>query len=339
MQGADKEKRSITLTENVLKVENLTMHYTTRAGDVSAVDDVSFELKKGHALGLVGESGCGKTSVATTLLKLLPDNGVIKGGHIWLDGMDLVPLKEDQMRKVRWNRISMVFQAAMNALNPVYKVGDQIIEAMENHDRVTSNQQARQDIEELFELVGLEPKMLDRYPHEYSGGMRQRAVIAMALSCKPELIIADEPTTALDVIVQDNLLREMTALQKKLGMSMIYISHDIAVIAEVSDRIGVMYAGRLVEIGSAEEIFKRPQHPYTYGLMSAFPSIIGPKRELAVLPGEPPDLLHPPSGCRFHPRCPYATEICTREQPPMLEVSEDHFVACEHPMEVNLDVS
>ena len=315
------------------------MHYTTRAGDVSAVDDVSFELKKGHALGLVGESGCGKTSVATTLLRLLPDNGVIKGGHIYLDGMDLVPLKEDQMRKVRWNRISMVFQAAMNALNPVYRVGDQIIEAMENHGRVQTNQQARQEITELFELVGLEPKMLDRYPHEYSGGMRQRAVIAMALSCKPELIIADEPTTALDVIVQDNLLREMTALQKKLGMSMIYISHDIAVIAEVSDRIGVMYAGRLVEIGSSEQIFKNPQHPYTYGLMSAFPSIVGPKRELAVLPGEPPDLLHPPSGCRFHPRCPYATEICTREVPPMVEVSEDHFVACEHPMEVNLDVS
>jgi peptide/nickel transport system ATP-binding protein len=210
---------------------------------------------------------------------------------------------------------------------------------MENHGRVETNQQARQDIEALFELVGLEPKMLDRYPHEYSGGMRQRAVIAMALSCKPELIIADEPTTALDVIVQDNLLREMTALQKKLGMSMIYISHDIAVIAEVSDFIGVMYAGRLVEMGTSEQIFKRPLHPYTFGLMSAFPSIVGPKRELTILPGEPPDLLHPPPGCRFHPRCPYATEICTQETPPFEELSAGHRVACYHPMEVSLDVS
>jgi peptide/nickel transport system ATP-binding protein len=327
------------LTENVLKVENLTMHYTTRAGEVSAVDDVSFELKKGDAMGLVGESGCGKTSIAATLLRLLPDNAIIKGGQVYLDGLELVGLKEEQMRKVRWNRISMVFQAAMNALNPVYKVGDQIIEAMENHGRVETNQQARQDIEALFELVGLEPKMLDRYPHEYSGGMRQRAVIAMALSCKPELIIADEPTTALDVIVQDNLLREMTALQKKLGMSMIYISHDIAVIAEVSDHIGVMYAGRLVEMGTSEQIFKHPLHPYTFGLMSAFPSIIGPKRELTILPGEPPDLLKPPPGCRFHPRCPYATEICTQEAPPFEEISAGHQVACYHPMEVSLDVT
>jgi peptide/nickel transport system ATP-binding protein len=190
-------------------------------------------------------------------------------------------------------------------------------------------------VADLFRLVGLDPKLMEQYPHEYSGGMRQRAVIAMALSCNPDLIIADEPTTALDVIVQDNLLREMMELQHKLHMSMIYISHDIAVIAEVSDRIGVMYAGRLVELASAVEVFHHPLHPYTAGLMSAFPSIIGPKRELVTLPGEPPDLLHPPRGCRFHPRCPYATDICKQEVPEFRDMGGGHYVACYHPMETN----
>jgi peptide/nickel transport system ATP-binding protein len=188
-------------------------------------------------------------------------------------------------------------------------------------------------VEDLFRLVGLDPKLADQYPHEYSGGMRQRAVIAMALACHPDLIIADEPTTALDVIVQDSLLREMTELQKQLGMAMIYISHDIAVIAEVSDRIGVMYAGKLVEFGDTEAIFKHPIHPYTQGLLSAFPSITGPKRELATLPGEPPDLISPPSGCRFHPRCPYATDVCTEKVPVYEEHRPGHYAACWHPLE------
>ena len=319
----------------LLNVEDLSMHYSTRAGEVSAVDNVSFSLKKGEAMGLVGESGCGKTSIATTLLRLMPDNALVKGGHVYLDDTDLLSLREEEMRQVRWKRISMVFQAAMNALNPVYKVGEQIIEALETHHMFATNEEARQRIVELFTLVDLDPKMLDQYPHEYSGGMRQRAVIAMSLACHPDLIIADEPTTALDVIVQDNLLREMMALQKKLGMSMIYISHDIAVIAEVSDRIGVMYAGRLVELATSEHIFKRPLHPYTYGLMSAFPSIIGPKRELTTLPGEPPDLIKPPPGCRFHPRCPFATEICTKEVPEFTDMGGGHFVACYHPVEVS----
>lgn len=323
------------MDEHVLKVDDLTMHYTTRAGEVWAVDNVSFSLKKGQAMGLVGESGCGKTSIATCLLRLLPDNAVIKGGHIYLNSTDLVALEEEEMRKVRWRRISMVFQAAMNALNPVYKVGEQIVEAMENHGLVTTNEAAHNQVAELFRLVGLDPKLMEQYPHEYSGGMRQRAVIAMALACKPDLIIADEPTTALDVIVQDNLLREMMALQHKLHMSMIYISHDIAVIAEVSDRIGVMYAGRLVELASAAEVFHHPLHPYTAGLMSAFPSIIGPKRALTTLPGEPPDLLHPPRGCRFHPRCQFATDICKQEVPEFKDMGGGHYLACYHPMEAN----
>ena len=321
------------MTEYVLRVDDLTMHYKTRAGDVSAVENVSFAMKKGEAMGLVGESGCGKTSVAATLLRLLPDNAEIKSGQVFLNDTELLGLSEEEMRKFRWRRISMVFQAAMNSLNPVYSVGDQVIEALEAHDLVTTNEEARQEVEELFRLVDLDPKMMDQYPHEYSGGMRQRAIIAMALACHPDLIVADEPTTALDVIVQDNLLREMTALQKKLGMSMIYISHDIAVIAEVSDRIGVMYAGRLIELGSAEQIFKRPLHPYTHGLMSAFPSIVGPKRELAAMPGEPPDLIHPPPGCRFHPRCPYAQEICKGKVPEFRDMGGEHLVACYFPIE------
>jgi len=325
------------LTDYLLKVEDLTMHYMTRTGEVSAVDNVSFALRKGESMGLVGESGCGKTSIAATLLKLLPENAKVKSGKVLVNGTELLSLSEEEMRSIRWKRISMVFQAAMNSLNPVYKVGDQIIEALENHNMISSNEEARKRVEDLFLLVDLDPKMMDQYPHEYSGGMRQRAVIAMAMACHPDLIIADEPTTALDVIVQDNLLREMTAIQKKLGMSMIYISHDIAVIAEVSDRIGVMYAGRLVEYGSAKQIFKRPLHPYTHGLMSTFPSIVGPKRELKTMPGEPPDLINPPSGCRFHPRCPKAQQICSQQAPEFRDLSGDHYVGCYFPMEVTFD--
>jgi peptide/nickel transport system ATP-binding protein len=248
-------------------------------------------------------------------------------------------LKDNEMRKVRWEKISMVFQAAMNSLNPIHTVGDQITEALEVHGSVRTNQEAKERVDSLFRLVGLDPKLMERYPHEYSGGMRQRAVIAMALACHPDLVIADEPTTALDVIVQDNLLREMSALQKKLGMSMIYISHDIAVIAEVSDRIGVMYAGVLVELASAYEVFHHPRHPYTCGLMSAFPSIIGPKRPLVTLPGEPPNLEKPPSGCRFHPRCPYAMKICSEKMPEFYDLGDNHYAACYYPVEVNHVVS
>jgi peptide/nickel transport system ATP-binding protein len=318
----------------VLDVQHLTMHYTVKTGDVQAVDDVSFTLAEGEALGLVGESGCGKTSIAMTLIRLLADNAKIVDGKIMLVGTDVAKLTDDQMRKHRWSDISMVFQGAMNAWNPVYKVGDQIWEAMEQHFPDMMETEGRQRIAELFELVGLAPEMMDRYPHEFSGGMRQRAIIAMALSCDPKIIIADEPTTALDVIVQDQILRELKHVQEALGMAIIYISHDVAVIAEVSDRIGVMYAGKLVELGSTDEVFPHPKHPYTYLLLASTPSVKGPRRKLAPLEGEPPDLLKPPSGCRFHPRCPWATEICSTEEPPFEEVSEGHGVACWHSEEV-----
>jgi peptide/nickel transport system ATP-binding protein len=320
-----------TNNENVLEVKDLTMHYMTRKGPVFAVDDVSFNLPRGGSLGLVGESGCGKTSIAISLLKLLPENAEIKKGQILLNGTDVAPISETAMRKHRWRNISMVFQAAMNSLNPVYSVNEQILEAMRLHMPHLSEKEMDERIDELFHLVGLDPKFKGQYPHQYSGGMRQRAVIAMALSCEPDLIIADEPTTALDVIVQDSLLKQIREIQAKLDMAMIYISHDIGVIAEVSERVGVMYAGKLVELGETEAIFHRPLHPYTMALMSSFPSIAGEKTELVMLFGEPPDLLDPPPGCRFHPRCPYATEICQEQDPEFKELEPGHMAACWHP--------
>jgi peptide/nickel transport system ATP-binding protein len=315
--------------ETLLEVDNLVMRYKTKQGYVSAVEDVSFVLHKGEALGLVGESGCGKTSVALSLLRLQADNGEILGGEIRLGGKDLVPIPEDEMRRHRWNDISMVFQGAMNSWNPVYRVGDQIKEALDLHWPIQlTRAETRERIGDLFALVGLPSEAQDRYPHEFSGGMRQRAVIAMALSCNPQVIIADEPTTALDVIVQDQILKELKKIQAELNMSIIYISHDIAVIAEVTDRMGVMYAGKMVEFGDTADIFSAPRHPYAWLLLSSTPSIVGPRRKLAPLEGEPPNLLDPPSGCRFHPRCPFATDQCRTEEPPLRDIEDDHLVAC-----------
>ena len=290
-----REAASRETGEELLEVDGLTMHYKTKQGWVSAVDDVTFTLHRGQALGLVGESGCGKTSIAMSLLRLIAENGEFKQGEIRLNGEDLLRLSDSEMRKRRWNDISMVFQGAMNAWNPVYTVHDQIREAMDLHwPTHLTDAAVRERISGLFELVGLDPAMMDRYPHEFSGGMRQRAVIAMALSCNPQVIIADEPTTALDVIVQDQILKELKKIQRDLGMSIIYISHDIAVIAEVTDVMGVMYAGKLVEFGPTDVVFGSSRHPYAYLLLSSTPSITGPRRKLAPLEGEPPNLLDPP---------------------------------------------
>lgn len=315
----------------LLEVDGLSMHYRTGAGWVSAVDGVSFALHRGEALGLVGESGCGKTSVAMSLLRLLPENAEFRGGSVRLNGTDLLDLTEDEMRTRRWYDIAMVFQGAMNAWNPVYTVYEQIREAMVTHFAgELAEEQIRERVGELFDLVGLNRAMVDRYPHEFSGGMRQRAVIAMALSCDPQVIIADEPTTALDVIVQDQILQELKQVQTALGMSIIYISHDIAVIAEVTEVMGVMYAGRLVELGPTAEVFSRPRHPYTYLLLESTPSVTGPRRVLAPLEGEPPNLVDPPTGCRFHPRCPYADQRCREENPTMevIDPQSGYRVAC-----------
>ena len=313
----------------LLEVQNLVMSYSTRQGEVRAVDGVSFTLQRGQALGLVGESGCGKSSIAISLLRLLPENAQILAGNVNFDGADILDLSEEEMRTYRWARISMVFQAAMNSLNPVYRVGDQIVEALEEHVR-SARVESMERVRELYDLVSLDRVFIPRYPHEYSGGMRQRAIIAMALACEPDLIIADEPTTALDVIVQNHILGELKKVQNELNMGMIYISHDMAVIAEVSDVVAVMYAGRIVEFGDAHGIFNSPIHPYTRALMSAFPSVSGEKKELMGLPGELPNLLNPPSGCRFHPRCPYAVRECVSQEPPIVRIGE-RWAACWNP--------
>jgi len=310
----------------LLSVENLKAYFFTMKGPVKAVDDVTFSLERGDVLGLAGESGCGKTTTALAILKLLPEPGRIVNGRIIFDGMDLVKLSEEEMRrKVRWKRISLIFQGAMNALNPVFKVGDQIAEAIMLHEDVTK-EEALERAAELFEMIGIEKSMINRYPFELSGGMRQRAMIAMALACRPDLVISDEPTTALDVIVQAQVLKLMTKLKDELNLSFIVITHDLSVIAEVCNKVAIMYAGKLAEIGDVVTIFKKPMHPYTQGLIGAFPSV-KEKKELISIPGYPPDLLNPPKGCRFHPRCKYAMDICKKEEPEM-KIIEGHRVAC-----------
>jgi len=315
---------------NILEVKDLNMSYKTIDGNVDAVKDVSFTVKQGESFGLVGESGCGKTSVAMSLLQLQADNGKITSGEIIFDGQNIVNLSEAELREVRWSGISIVFQGAMNSWNPVVKIGEQIREAMREHYPNKTKDENTKKILELFEIVGLEDSIIDRYPHELSGGMKQRAVIALALSCDPKLIIADEPTTALDVVIQDQILNEIRKVQDVLGLSLIYISHDIAVIAEMTDNMAVMYAGRIVERGPTKEIFANPKHSYTKSLLESTPSVVGDKVKLQSLDGEPPSLISKEKGCTFAPRCPYKDISCNPELDMQLkEVAPDHFVdAC-----------
>ena len=311
----------------LLEVKNLSMHYDTLEGNVDAVKNISFTVNSGESFGLVGESGCGKTSVAMTLLQLQPENSVITQGSIKLDGKELIGLSENDLRKVRWDSISIVFQGAMNAWNPVIKIGEQIREAMREHYPENSKQENINKIIELFRMVGLDESITDRYPHELSGGMKQRAVIALALSCDPKVIIADEPTTALDVVIQDQILNEIKKVQDLLGLSLIYISHDIAVIAEMTDKIAVMYAGSIVEIGPTKDVFKTPKHSYTRALLDSTPSIRGENKKLRSLDGEPPSLINEITGCSFSPRCPTPTEKCKNQSVEMnlIKVGENHF--------------
>ena len=312
----------------LLAVENLRTHFKLESGWVKAVDGVSFRLDDGQALGLAGESGCGKTTTALSLVRLLPANARIrKGSSIDLFGIDLVPKTENQLRRYRWREISIVFQGAMNALNPVQRIGQQIGEPIEVRLGV-SRDQSRKRAAELLELVGIPRGRAAAYPHELSGGMRQRAMIAMALACDPAIVIGDEPTTALDVMVQAQILELLERLRRELGLSLILITHDLSVIAETCDRVLIMYAGRVAEEGPVSRIFTAPRHPYTQKLLGAFPNIHADRRSLETIPGSPPDLRDPPKGCRFNPRCPAVMDICREIEPPEVVYPDGVRVAC-----------
>jgi len=311
----------------LLVVEDLRTYFTLGTGTVKAVDGVSFTLRDGEALGLAGESGCGKTTTALSLVRLLPDNARIEGGSVKLFGIDLVPKSETALRRYRWREISIVFQGAMNALNPVQRVADQIAEPLEAR-LGRSHGQALKRAGELLELVGIPRRRGRAYPHELSGGMRQRAMIAMALACDPAVVIGDEPTTALDVMVQAQILELLERLRRELGLSLILITHDLSVIAETCDRVLIMYAGKVAEEGAVEVIFRNPRHPYTKKLLSAFPNIHADRRTLDVIGGSPPDLREPPPGCRFHPRCPAAMEVCREVVPPEVTFADGVRIAC-----------
>jgi len=312
----------------LLAVEGLRTHFKLESGWVKAVDGVSFRLNDGEALGLAGESGCGKTTTALSLVRLLPDNARIrKGSRIELFGIDLVPKTENQLRRYRWREISIVFQGAMNALNPVRRVGDQIAEPIEIRLGQSRSQSSRRAVE-LLELVGIPRTRSTAYPHELSGGMRQRAMIAMALACDPAIVIGDEPTTALDVMVQAQILELLERLRRELGLSLILITHDLSVIAETCDRVLIMYAGKVAEEGPVARVFTSPRHPYTQKLLGSFPNIHADRRTLDTIPGSPPDLRNPPEGCRFHPRCPAAMDVCRAVEPPEVVYPDGVRVAC-----------
>ena len=312
----------------MLEVQNLSIEYSTEDGILKAVDDISFSLARGESLGIVGESGCGKTTVVKALLRLLPKNGSITSGKVLFHGEDLVRKSSEQMRRIRHKRIALVSQSAMNSLNPVYQVGYQIKEGIRAHSSV-SDREAQARCVEVFRMVGLEEKRLLSYPHQLSGGMKQRAIIAMALSLEPDIIIADEPTTALDVVVQGRILERIRQIHKQISSSMIFITHDISVVSEICETIIVMYGGKVMEYGPTDSFFRAPFHPYSLGLQNAFPSITDdPGEDLVSIPGTPPDLMNEQHGCRFRERCPFADQRCERETPPLVEVKADHRAAC-----------
>jgi len=310
----------------LLEVEDLRTTFRLDSDTIHAVDGVSFRLDEGEALGIAGESGCGKTTTALSLVRLLPANGTISGGSVRLYGINLTSKSENALRRYRWREVAIVFQGAMNALNPVQHLIDQVAEPITERLGI-GEKEARKRAGNLLEVVGIPRKRGSAYPHELSGGMRQRAMIAMALACDPALVIGDEPTTALDVMVQAQILELLERLRRELGLSLILITHDLSVIAETCDRVLIMYAGRIVEEGPVREIFLKPRHPYTQKLLSAFPNIRAQRRSLDTIPGSPPDLRNPPPGCRFAPRCPLVMSVCTEVDPPEARIGPSR-VAC-----------
>jgi len=311
----------------VLDIRNLKVDYASERGIVRAVNDVSFAIQPGEIFGLAGESGCGKSTIALSILRLLGAPAVIRGGQILHEGIDILAMNDASLRQLRWRKISMVFQSAMNALNPVMKVGDQLADVIMRHDP-GSRSEVRLRVRELLQIVGIDPARSSAYPHELSGGMRQRVVIALSLALRPSLIIMDEPTTALDVMVQREIMDEIRRLQQMLGFSILFITHDMSLLVELADRIAIMYAGEVVEYAPASILHRQPAHPYTVGLMDSFPSLFGENRRLAGIPGSPPDMGHPPAGCRFHDRCPRVMPRCREIAPEWSWPQPDHGVRC-----------
>ncbi|MHA6692195.1 ABC transporter ATP-binding protein [Devosia sp. A449] len=311
----------------LLEVTDLKVEFATRRGSLRAVDGVSFKLKAGQSLGLVGESGCGKSTTAYALMHLLPDNGRVSGGSVVVNGKDLISCTEAELRASRWQDIAIVFQNAMTAMNPVVRIGDQLADALMEHQAV-SRSEARQRAGRIFQSVGLSPSRLMHYPHEFSGGMKQRAVMALALVCSPQILLADEPTTALDVVAQRQVLELLVSLKTELGLSLILISHDISAVAETCERVAVMYAGQIVEEGPTRDTLINARHPYTRALVASMPSLYADSETLSSIEGGPPDLTAPPLGCRFAPRCPYAQPICTLEAPLEMQVTPDRRSRC-----------
>ncbi len=325
-----KETRPETEGETLLSVRDLQVIYTASGQVIRAVNGVSFDLKKGQTLGLVGETGAGKTTIAKSILRILPDPPAkIVGGEVHFEGEDLLKAPVKRMGEIRGKKISMVFQDPMTALNPVLTIGEQIEEVYKLHEKL-NHQKAAEKIAEMLEMVGIPSERYNEYPHQFSGGMKQRIVIAMALSCNPDLLLADEPTTALDVTIQAQILDMIYRLKQEHKMSMIMITHDLGVIAEVCDEVAIVYAGEIIEKGSKEEIFDFPTHPYTRGLFNSLPSLNSDETRLKPIPGMPPDASDLPKGCHFNPRCAYATEECRSGRIEMTEVRPGHYCRCIH---------
>ncbi|HIC88243.1 MAG TPA: ABC transporter ATP-binding protein [Anaerolineae bacterium] len=311
----------------LLQVKNLRVYYHTLQGPVKAVDGVNFDLRPGERFGLIGESGSGKSTIALSLLRLIKPPGRIESGEIWLDSVNVMSLSEERMRQLRLAEIALISQGAMNSLNPVIRIKRQIVDGLRNHGIRMSREEWENRVGELLEWVGLQREVADMFPHELSGGMKQRVCIAIAISLRPKVIIADEPTSALDVVVQRQVMETLRRVQEDLGASVILIGHDMGLMAQFAHRVGVMYAGKLVELCSVEDIFTKAQHPYSQLLVASLPSL--EKRDVFQgIPGLPPSLLDPPSGCTFHPRCPYAIERCAVEEPLLKELRPDHWAAC-----------
>jgi peptide/nickel transport system ATP-binding protein len=314
------------MSDPVLSVRDLCVEYVSDRGPVRAVDRVSFDVARGEVLGIAGESGCGKSTVAQAVLRILPPPAVITGGQVLFEGRDLLRLDEAELRSVRWRRLSMVFQSAMDALNPVLTIGEQLGDTLEAHG--AGGARIRERSAELLSLVGIQADRLGSYPHQLSGGMRQRVGIAIALALEPALVVLDEPTTALDVIVEGEILQKILELRRRFGFSVIFITHDLTRMMQICDRVAIFYSGRLVEVAPAAELRSSPRHPYTQGLLKAFPSVHGSDEELASIPGSPPSLRSPPPGCRFHPRCGQVIDRCRTEEPLLTTLGDRRAAAC-----------